>query len=49
MEVEYALRSLKKGQSTCIDYIPCKININGGSQMIITMTLLCLKIWSKKS
>ena len=30
----------KKGNSTCIDNTPNEIIINGGSQMVIKMTLL---------
>ena len=47
-EVEHAIRSLKKGKSTGIDNITSEIIINGGSQMVIIMTLLCQKIWVKK-
>ena len=38
----------KKGKSTGIDNIPSEIIINGCSQMVITMTLICQKIWVKK-
>ena len=47
-EVEHAIRSLKKEKSSGIDNIPSEIIINSGSQMVITMTLLCQKIWVKK-
>ena len=47
-EVEYAIRSQKKGKSTCIDNFTSEIIINGGSQMVITITLLCQKVWVKK-
>ena len=47
-EVEHTIRSLKKGKSTGIYNIPSEIIINGGSKMVIIMTLLCQKIVVKK-
>ena len=39
----------KKGKSTSIDNIPSEIIINGGSQMVITMTLLSRKYGLRKN
>ena len=47
-EVEHVIRSLKKGKSTGIDNILSETIINGGSQIVITMNLLCQNIWYKK-
>ena len=42
------MQSLKRGKSIGIDNIPSEIIKNGGSQMVITINLLCQKIWVKK-
>ena len=45
---KYVIRILQIGKSTVIDKIPSEIIINGSSQLVITMNLLCQKIWDKK-
>ena len=47
-EVENAIKNLKKGKSTGVDTIPGELFINGGTQLIDTITELCHKIWDIK-
>ena len=44
-EMENAIKHLKKGKATGVDNIPGELFINGGTQLLYTITELCQQIW----